>query len=141
MSSAKWRPFWPGMMGYIKTYEKVLASARYTVSTTIMSIGVDIYSQHIDDMCEVYASLVYLQSLQWRHNERDVDSNHQPYDCLLMRLFRHKSKKTSTLCVTGLREGNSPVTGEFPTQRAGTRKIFPFDDVIMNGGISLALSH
>ena len=29
------------------------------------------------------------------------------------------SKKTSKLCVTGLCEGNSPVTGEFPAQRAG----------------------
>ena len=28
------------------------------------------------------------------------------------------SKKTSKLRVTGLFEGNSPVTGEFPTQRA-----------------------
>ena len=28
------------------------------------------------------------------------------------------SKKTSKLCVTGLCAGNSPVTGEFPGQRA-----------------------
>ena len=34
------------------------------------------------------------------------------------RLFRRRSKKTSELCVTGLCEGNSPVTGEFPTKRA-----------------------
>ena len=45
-------------------------------------------------------------------------SNHQPHDCLLNRLFRHRSKKTSNLPITGLCEGNSPVTGEFPTQRA-----------------------
>ena len=31
---------------------------------------------------------------------------------------RCRSKKTSKLCVTGLCEGNSPVTGEFPTQKA-----------------------
>ena len=31
---------------------------------------------------------------------------------------RRRSKKTSKLCVTGLCEGNSPVTGEFPAQRA-----------------------
>ena len=37
---------------------------------------------------------------------------------LLKRLFRHKWKKTSKLRVTGLCEGNSPVTGEFPAQRA-----------------------
>ena len=27
---------------------------------------------------------------------------------------------------------NSPVTGEFPSQRAGYAEMFPFDDVIMN---------
>ena len=31
---------------------------------------------------------------------------------------RRRSKKTSRLCVTGLCAGNSPVTGEFPAQRA-----------------------
>ena len=29
-------------------------------------------------------------SLQWRHNERDVVSNHRRLDCLLNRLFRHR---------------------------------------------------
>ena len=57
-------------------------------------------------------------SLQWRHNGRDGDSNHQRIDCLLKRLFRRISRKTSKLRVTGLCEGNSPVTGEFPSQRA-----------------------
>ena len=58
------------------------------------------------------------QLLQWRHNERDGVSNHQHHDCLLNRLFRRRSKKTSKLRVTGLCAGNSPVTGEFPAQRA-----------------------
>ena len=40
--------------------------------------------------------------LQWRHNGRDSVSNHQPHDCLLNRLFRRRSKKTSKLRVTGL---------------------------------------
>ena len=57
-------------------------------------------------------------SLQWRHNERDGVPNHQPHDCLLNRLFRRRSKKTSKLRITGLCEGNSTVTGDFPTQRA-----------------------
>ena len=56
--------------------------------------------------------------LQWRHNERDSISNHQLHDRLLKRLFRRRSKKTSKLRVTGLCEENSPVTGEFPAQRA-----------------------
>ena len=57
-------------------------------------------------------------SLQWRHNALDGVSNHQRLDCLLTRLFRRRSNKTSKLRFTGLCEGNSPVTGEFPTQRA-----------------------
>ena len=56
-------------------------------------------------------------TLEWRHNGLDSVSNHQPHD-LLNRLFRHRSKKTSKLCVTGLCEGNSPGTGEFPAQMA-----------------------
>ena len=54
----------------------------------------------------------------WRHNELDGVSKHQPHDCLHKRLFRRRSKKTSKLRVTGHCAGNSPVTGEFPAQRA-----------------------
>ena len=57
-------------------------------------------------------------TLQWHHNGRDGISNHQPHDCLLNCLFRHRSKKTSKLCITDLCVRNSPVTGEFPTQMA-----------------------
>ena len=57
-------------------------------------------------------------SLQWRHNGLDSVSNHQPHRCVLRRLFGRWSKKTSKLRVTGLCAGNSPGTGEFPTQRA-----------------------
>ena len=60
---------------------------------------------------------ITMLSLQWRHNEQNDVSNHQPHDCLLGCLFRRRSKKISKLCVTGLCEGNSPVTGEFPLQR------------------------
>ena len=56
--------------------------------------------------------------LQRRHNEHDVISNHQPHDCLLKRLFRRRSKKTSKLRITDLCAGNSPGTGEFPAQMA-----------------------
>ena len=57
-------------------------------------------------------------SLRWRHNGRDGVSNHQPYHCLLNRLFGCRSKKTSQLSVTGLCAGNSLGTGEFPAQMA-----------------------
>ena len=68
---------------------------------------------------EVYlwiCSLFY--PLQLRHNRCDGVSSHQHRDCLLNRLFRRRSKKTSKLRVAGLCAGNSPVTGEFPAQVA-----------------------
>ena len=62
--------------------------------------------------------LYHFYALQWRHNGRDSVSNHQPHDCLLNRSFRRRSKKTSKLRITGLCAGNSPGTGEFPSQMA-----------------------
>ena len=56
-------------------------------------------------------------TLRWRHNGCDGVSNHQPHACLLSRLFRRRSKKTSKLRVAGLCVGNSPGTVEFPAQR------------------------
>ena len=61
--------------------------------------------------------------LQWRQNERDVVSNHQPCDCLLNRLSWRRSKKTSKLRVTGLCAGNS---------RGSNAEMFPLDDVIFS---------
>ena len=68
---------------------------------------------------------LFQHSIRWRHNGRDSVSNHQPHDCLLKRLFRRRSKKTSKLRITGLCAGNSP------HKWSVTRKMFPFDDVIM----------
>ena len=65
----------------------------------------------------LYSSALGL-TLRWRQNGRDSVSNHQPHDCLLNRLFRRRSKKTSKLRVTGLCARNSPGTGEFPAQMA-----------------------
>ena len=67
-------------------------------------------------------------TLQWRiYNELTGVTNHQPHDCL----FTRRSKKTSKLRVTGLWVGISPVTSEFPAQRASNTEMLPFDDVIM----------
>ena len=57
-------------------------------------------------------------ALRWRHNKLVGVSNHQPHDCLYKRLFTRRSEETSKLRVTGLCAENSPVTGEFPAQRA-----------------------
>ena len=63
--------------------------------------------------------------LQWRHNDHGGVLNHQPHGCILNRLFRRRSKKTSKLRVTGLCVGNSPGTGEFPAQRASNAENGP----------------
>ena len=56
--------------------------------------------------------------LHWRNNGRHCVSSHQPHHCLLYRLFRRGSKKTSKLRVNGLCERNPPGTDEFPAQMA-----------------------
>ena len=71
-----------------------------------------VLKRHSLDLC-FYVSLI---PLQWRHNGHYGISNHQPHHCLLNPLFRRKWKKTSKLRITGLCAGNSPMTGEFPTQ-------------------------
>ena len=70
-------------------------------------------------------------TLRWRQNGRDSVSNHQPRHCLLSLLFGRRSKKTSKLRVTGLCVGNSPGPVNSPHKGPVTRKMFPFDDVIM----------
>ena len=56
-------------------------------------------------------------------------------ECLLNRLFRRRSNKTSKLRITGLCEGNPSVTGGF--QRASNAAMFPFHDVIMTPGTAV----
>ena len=108
MSSGNWRPFCLGLDVLMQQASIVLVLALSTV---------------------FYASLPRRSdppfSLQWRHNERDDVSNHRRLDCLLNRLFRHRSKKTSKLRVTDLCEGNSRVTGEFPSQRVSNAENIP----------------
>ena len=105
-----------------------------TVSPAVVGIG-RTNSYTGNDMrtgnAVVVGSVYALCALQWRQNERDGVSNNRRLDCLLNRLFRRRLKKTSKLRVTALCEGNSPVTGEFPAQRAVMRKMFLFDDVIV----------
>ena len=69
-------------------------------------------------------SVIITLQLQWRHNERNGVSNHQPQDCSINCLFRRRSKKISKLCVTDHCEGNSPVTSEFLAQRASNAENF-----------------
>ena len=68
--------------------------------------------------CATRLFLLFSLSLRWRNNDHGGVSNHQPHECLLNRLFRRRSQKTSKLRVTGLCARNLPVTGEFPAQMA-----------------------
>ena len=102
-----------------------LGQARYLFISRPFFLKILRYLGHID--YRVYRGRIYTlqltqesqpKALQWRLNGRHGLSNHQPYDCLLNRLFRHRSIKTPKLRVTGLCEGNSPLTGELPAQTA-----------------------
>ena len=59
----------------------------------------------------------------------DDVSNHQPHDCLLNRFSRRRSKKISASLafVRGIHQGSV----NSPHKRPVTRKMFPFDDVII----------
>ena len=92
---------------------------KYDVSRAIYSTNLK-----MTDLWHIMLSRNW-NALQWRHNGRDSVSNHQPHDCLLNRLFRRRSKKTSKLSVTGLCVGNSPVTGEIPAQMASFAENVP----------------
>ena len=77
--------------------------------------------------------IVLIMPLHWRHNERDGVSNHRRLDYLLNRLFRgrkHQRKHQSFVSLAFVRgihrwPVNSPHKGPV------TRKMFPFDDVII----------
>ena len=60
----------------------------------------------INGACDQY--ICHISSLEWHHNVRDGVSNHQRFYCLLKRLFRRWSKKTSKPLVTGLCDGCIP---------------------------------
>ena len=80
--------------------------------------AVEVCNWYLSMLSSKLTSVKAVPALQWLDNEFDGVSNHQPHNRLLNRLFRHRSKKTSKLRVTGLCEGNSPATSEFPALRA-----------------------
>ena len=73
-----------------------------------------------------------INQLQWCHSEHDGVSDHQLHDCLFNRFFfQAQSKENIKARCPWLCEGNSPVTDEFTHKGPVTRKMFPFDDVVM----------
>ena len=71
-------------------------------------------------------------TLQCRHNERDCVSNDLPHDCLLNRLFKAQIKEIAKYRVTGLCREIHRCSVDSPHKGPVTRKMFPFDNVIMN---------
>ena len=87
-----------------------------------------------------YFSLLFW--LQWRHYGRDGISNHQPHDCLLNRCFsdadQRKHQSSAFLAfVRGNHRGPVNSLHKWPV----TRKMFPFDDVIMSLQVSIHILH
>ena len=80
--------------------------AHYDAIVMITLLSTSISSQSTAPLFT--SSTITRYPLLWRHDEHDSVSNHQPHGCLLNRLFRRRSKKTSKLRVPGLCVGNSP---------------------------------
>ena len=70
-------------------------------------------------------------ALQWRHNERGSVANHQRLHCLLNGRFRRRSKKHQSSASVAFVRGIHRWPVNSPHKRPLTRKMLPFDDVIM----------
>ena len=133
-----WKVAWQDMPWYIlKNLKCILdtSPSQFCVRSTVVSNG---WSYSNWSKCNRRLATMdggpivpQTMSLRWRQNNHDGVSNHQPHGCLLNRLFRRRSKNTSKLCVTDLCAGNSPGPVNSPHNGPVTRKMFPFDDVIM----------
>ena len=95
--------------------ESSLFTHRYTVLQGFLAIALI----HLDDGSHYGGRFV---SSQWHHNGRDRVSNHRHLHCLLNRLFRR---------VRGIHRSSV----DSPHKGPVTRKMFPFDDVIMRKSI------
>ena len=88
-----------------------MVAGRRTLLTKIMnglvrglaSNGLQVSNKDRWDLMEPFEQTQYHPiTLRWRYNKRDSVSNHQPLHCLLYRLFRRSSKKTSKLRVSSI---------------------------------------
>ena len=97
-----------------------LSTSRFASSTIHLTISYNAICMfgNMINVTLLPLQLQWRQSLQWRPNDRDGVPTHWRLSGLLNRLFRRRSKKTTNLRVNGLSDGNSPVTDEFPSQRA-----------------------
>ena len=100
------KTFWGGVYVYLHIDEVQINLERQSCLLNFRDVS-HVDNSLISGMC---TQRVIVMTLRWRHNGRDGFSNHQPYHCLLNRLFRRRSKKTSVLC-------QWPLCGEFTGDR------------------------
>ena len=137
-------PCYSGTPLYVSTYVMWTSFTRLGIFNLMNDHHKMKYYVHV---CRLYQDWLNLARTPWDNPRMDNSvvimdiSNHQPHDCLLNSLFRRKSKETPKLHVTGLCEGNSLVTGEFPAQRASNAENVSFDDIIMDWNTLLTLMH
>ena len=117
--------------------ESISTSLRHHARVIILQ-GDWFWRSHPDENGVIHKSLrqFLLEHWQWRHNARDAVSNHQPHDCLLNRLFRHRRHQSSASLALVKGMHRWPVIS--PHKWPVTQKMFPFNDVIMtmdNSGI------
>ena len=89
------------------------------------------WNTDLSEKSTIWWCIIHFAPLQWRHNGRASISNYQPHDCLLNRLFRRRSKKTSSAASMAFVPGIHRWPLNSPHKWPVTRKMFPFDDVIM----------
>ena len=104
-------------------------SHRNNVATSFGNYDIMIKSAMVHTLLPHVTYMAWqLHTLQRRQSRRDCISKHRRLDCLLNRLFRRRSKKTSKLAILkGI--PRRPVNS--PHKEPVTRKMFPLDDVIM----------
>ena len=91
----------------------------YRVQTSYRQQQTSQSQMRCQQTAQLQAQMVQMgKTLWWRHNERDGVSNHRRYSTDCSGVDQRKK--------TGLCEGNSPVTGEFPHKGPVTRKCIHF---------------
>ena len=114
---------------------------RVTHSYDLKSMQSFICSCHVSTVLStLWAFQKMMGPLQWRHNEHDGVSNHQPRDCLLNRLFSADQRKHHSSASLAFWRGIHRWPVNSPHRGPVTRKRFPFDDVIMLKGSSSLMS-
>ena len=86
-----------------------------TTSSTLLKVN---FYWKLDYCAKRKTVIIQLDTQASHYSDIMSISNHWTHDCLLNRLFRRRSKKTSKLRIMGIREGIPPVTSGFPSHRA-----------------------